>query len=147
MRRSLNGIPGGRKRARCAIVRRVPHLRLRAAAVAQIRFFLLALACAAHVPAGAADSAAAVEEGRQLAFDRKKGNCLSCHMIPGAEEPGNIAVALLAMKSRFPDREMLRRNVWDQTEFRPHAMMPPFGKHGILSEDEIDKIVAYLYTL
>lgn len=113
----------------------------------KIRVLLLALACVANAPAQGGDDAAAIEEGRQLAFDRKKGNCLSCHMIPGAEEPGNIAVALLAMKSRFPDRDALRRNVWDQTEFRPHAMMPPFGKHGILSEDEIDKIVDYLYTL
>ena len=120
---------------------------LREVADVKVRLLLLALACAATAPIQAGDDAAAVEEGRQLAFDRKKGNCLSCHMIPGAEEPGNIAVALLAMKSRFPDRETLRRNVWDQTEFRPHAMMPPFGKHGILSEDEIDKIVEYLYTL
>ena len=113
----------------------------------KIQSLLLALACAATTPAWAADAADAVEEGRQLTFDRKKGNCLSCHMVPGAEAPGNIAVALLAMESRFPDKEVLRRNVWDQTEFRPHAMMPPFGKHGILSEDEIDKIVEYLYTL
>ena len=113
----------------------------------KIRFLLLALVCASNAPVWAGDDAAAIEEGRQLTFDRKKGNCLSCHMVPGAEEPGNIAVALLAMKSRFPDKALLRRNVWDQTEFRPYAMMPPFGKHGILSEDEIDKIVEYLYTL
>ena len=113
----------------------------------KIHRLLLALACAANASALAAEAPDAVEAGRQLAFDRKKGNCLSCHMVPGAEEPGNIAVALLAMKSRFPDREVLRRNIWDQTEFRPHAMMPPFGKHGILSEDEINKIVEYLYTL
>ena len=113
----------------------------------KVNCLLLALACAAGAPAWAADASDAVEEGRELAFDRKKGNCLSCHMVPGAEEPGNIAVALLAMESRFPDKEVLRRNIWDQTEFRPHAMMPPFGKHGILSEDEIDKIVEYLYTL
>ena len=51
------------------------------------------------------------------------------------------------MQVRFPDKEVLRQNVWDQTQFRPHAMMPPFGKHQILTEEEIDKIVEFLHTL
>ena len=89
----------------------------------------------------------AVEEGRQLAFDVKKGNCLSCHMIPGGQSPGNISVPLVAMKMRFPDKDVLRQNVWDQPAFRPNAMMPPFGRHRILTEQEIDKIVEFLYTL
>ena len=28
-----------------------------------------------------AETAAIAEEGKAIAFDRKKGNCLSCHMI------------------------------------------------------------------
>lgn len=88
-----------------------------------------------------------VEEGRQIAFDVKKGNCLSCHNIPGGEGTGNVSVPLVAMQTRFPDKEVLRQNVWNQTQFRPHAMMPPFGKHQILTEEEIDKIVEFLYTL
>lgn len=82
-----------------------------------------------------------------IAFDSKKGNCLSCHAIPGGEEAGNVAVPLVAMQARFPDKEVLRKNVWDQTQFRPHAMMPPFGKHRILTEEEIDKVVEFLHTL
>lgn len=96
-------------------------------------------------PAHAAE--AAVEEGRQISFDMKKGNCLSCHVIPGGQAPGSVGPALVAMKVRFPDKTVLREHVWDQTKFRPHAMMPPFGKHGILTEDEIDKVVEFLYTL
>ncbi len=107
---------------------------------------LLALACAGSMPLAQADSSM-VEEGRKLAFDVKKGNCLSCHNIPGGEAPGNISVPLVAMQTRFPDKDVLRQNVWDQTKFRPHAMMPPFGKHQILTEREIDKIVEFLYTL
>ena len=93
------------------------------------------------------ENSAVVEVGRETAFDVKKGNCLSCHLIPGGQGPGSISVALVAMKARFPDKKVLRDNVWDQTQFRPHAMMPPFGKHGILTEEEIDNIVEFLYTL
>lgn len=90
---------------------------------------------------------AMIEEGKQIAFDRKKGNCLSCHAMAGGEVPGTISVPLVAMQARFPDKEVLRQNVWDQTRFRPHAMMPPFGKHQILTEEEIDKIVEFIHTL
>ena len=111
------------------------------------RFFLvLALAFAVMVPPAQANDKN-VEEGRALAFDRKKGNCLSCHMISGGQVPGSISVPLVAMKSRFPDKGVLRSHVWNQPRFRPYAMMPPFGKHRILTEGEIDKIVDFLYTL
>ncbi len=87
------------------------------------------------------------EQGRAIVLDAKKGNCLSCHMIEGGNSPGNVAPALVAMKARFPDKAVLREHIWDQTKFRPHAMMPPFGKHQILTEEEIDKVVEFLYTL
>lgn len=107
---------------------------------------LLVTACMGFVPLTQADDQM-IEEGRQIAFDVKKGNCLSCHNIPGGEGSGSISVPLMAMQARFPDKEVLRQNVWDQPQFRPHAMMPPFGKHHILTEEEIDKIVEFLYTL
>ena len=107
--------------------------------------FLMALCMGMSGPVWA--DTAMVEEGKALALDRKKGNCASCHLIQGAVMPGNISVPLIAMKTRFPDRKVLRENIWNQTKFRPHAMMPPFGKHGILSEQEIDKIVEYIHTL
>ena len=104
------------------------------------------VACVGFTPLVQADDRR-VEEGRRIAFDVKKGNCLSCHNIPEGESSGNISVPLVAMDTRFPDREILRQNVWDQTRFRPHAMMPPFGKHEILTNEEIDKVVEFLYTL
>ena len=87
-----------------------------------------------------------VEEGKALTLDRKKGNCVSCHWISGAESPGNIGPALVGMKARYPKAE-LRRRIWDITQSAPEAAMPPFGKHQVLSEDEIDKITEYIYTL
>lgn len=89
----------------------------------------------------------AVEEGKKIAFDRKKGNCLACHQIEGGDLPGNIGPPLMNMKQRFPDKSKLRSQIWDATRANPNSMMPPFGKHNILSESEIDKIVEYVYTL
>lgn len=87
------------------------------------------------------------EQGKQVAFDRKKGNCLACHQIEGGDLPGNIGPPLVAMKARFPDKSKLRAQIWDSTKNNPNTMMPPFGRHQILTEDEIDKVVEFIYTL
>ena len=89
----------------------------------------------------------AVEQGKKVAFDRQAGNCLSCHLIEGGEATGNLGPPLIAMKARFPDRQKLRDIIWDITESRPETMMPPFGRYKIISEQDIDDIVEYLYTL
>lgn len=94
-----------------------------------------------------AQDAAAIEEGKKLSFDRKKGNCLACHMIEGGDLAGNIGPPLLAMQQRYPDRAQLRAQIWDSTVKNPQTLMPPFGRNRILSEDEIDRIVDFLYTL
>ena len=39
-------------------------------------------------------NASDIEQGKKVAFDRKKGNCLACHMIAGGELPGNIGPPL-----------------------------------------------------
>ena len=88
-----------------------------------------------------------IQEGKKLAFDRKKGNCLACHMIDDGELAGNSGPPLIAMKARFPDKEVLFNQIWDPTKNNPNTFMPPFGKHGALTKDEINKIIEYLYTL
>ena len=96
----------------------------------------------------AADEAkSAVEQGKAISFDRKKGNCLACHQMEGGSLPGNIGPPLIAMKARFPDKAKLRAQIWDATASNPNSIMPPFGRHQILSESDIDKIVEFVYTL
>ena len=87
------------------------------------------------------------DEGKKLAFNKKKGNCLACHVIAGGEMAGNIAPPLVAMKARFPDVAVLRAQITDATVKNPNTIMPPFGKHGILTSGEIDKVVAYIHSL
>lgn len=87
-------------------------------------------------------------KGQNLAHDVYKGNCLACHQIPGdprAVSSANIGPPLLAMRQRFPDRALLRSQIWDATVRNPDTVMPPFGKHGILTEQEIDLVTDYLY--
>jgi len=96
--------------------------------------------------AGAAD-ADHLKKGKEVAFDRRKGNCLGCHMMDDGASPGDIGPPLIAMKARFPDRAKLRAQIWDPTVANPHSIMLPFGKHQVLSEAEIDAVVDYLYTL
>lgn len=98
-------------------------------------------------PIASADGHDAVEKGKKLAFDRKKGNCLACHMIAGGEAAGNIAPPLIAMKARFPDKAVLRAQIWDATVKNPETSMPPFGKHRALTDKEVDLITEYIWTL
>ncbi len=90
---------------------------------------------------------ASLAKGKELAFDRKKGNCLACHMIDDGDLPGNVGPPLLAMKARYPDRDALRAQIWDATVKNPRTTMPPFGRHGILNDEEIDLVTDYIYSL
>jgi len=87
------------------------------------------------------------EQGRKLAFKKSKGNCLACHMLEDGELPGNSGPPLIQMALRFPDRNTLRSQIWDASQINPATVMPPFGKHNILTEDEIDLVVDYLLSL
>jgi sulfur-oxidizing protein SoxX len=95
--------------------------------------------------ASAAESAA--DKGKAVAVDRKKGNCLACHAMGDGTLPGNIGPALVNIKLRFPEKAELRKQIWDATTRNPNSIMPPFGRHKMLSEEQIDQIVEYIYTL
>jgi len=86
-------------------------------------------------------------EGKKLSFERKKGNCLACHMIKDGVAPGNIAPPLIVMKTRFPDREVLKSQIYDASKKNPETIMPLFGRYEVLSADELDKVVDYIHSL
>ena len=95
-----------------------------------------------------------VVKGGCVMTDRKKGNCMACHRFAGLEktrlQAGNIGPALIAIKQSWANRggkSGLRKQIWDATAINPNSSMPPFGRHKILSNDEIDKIVDFLWTL
>ena len=114
---------------------------------ASVAALLGSLALAPVTAVAAEEAKSVVDQGKEIAFDRKKGNCLACHQVAGGELAGDIGPPLVAMQARFPDKAKLRAQIWDSTKMNPNSIMPPFGRHQVLSEDEIDKVVEFIYTL
>jgi sulfur-oxidizing protein SoxX len=88
-----------------------------------------------------------VDAGKDVAMTRAKGNCIACHLIPGGESPGAIGPALVAIQTRYQSKEDLAEQIWDPTVKNPEAVMPPFGKHGVLSDKEFVDVVEYIWSL
>ena len=107
----------------------------------------LALLIGAAASSGPAHAQSAAAEGQKLAFDRGKGNCLTCHEIKGGDLPGTIGPALKDIKTKYPDRNELVAIVTDESKRNPQTVMPPFGRNRILTENEINAIVDFLQTL
>jgi len=84
--------------------------------------------------------------GETLAFDRSKGNCLTCHVIAGGDAPGNVGPELSDMKARYPDRKEVAAIIYDETKRNPQTVMPPFGRNLILTDQEIEAVIDFLYT-
>lgn len=74
--------------------------------------------------------------------------CQACHVFPGATQAGTVGPAFVAMKARFPDRQRLRDIIDDpHKSIKPHTMMPPFGRNGLMNKEEIELVIDYLYTI
>ena len=114
---------------------------------ALIPALVLALSIGTATFPGSARAQSAVAEGQKLAFDRGKGNCLTCHVIKGGDLPGTIGPELKDIKSKYPERSDLVAILTDETKRNPQTVMPPFGRNRILTEQEINAIVDFLQTL
>ncbi|NOJ50633.1 sulfur oxidation c-type cytochrome SoxX [Bradyrhizobium sp. WSM 1744] len=114
---------------------------------ARLPTLALALVISAFASASTAQAQSTVDEGRKLAFDRSKGNCLTCHVIKGGDLPGTIGPELVDIKSKYPKREDLVAILNDETLRNPLTVMPPFGRNRILTEKEINAVVDFLQTL
>lgn len=104
--------------------------------------------CVASVSAQSAPT-----DGRALFIAERKGNCGACHKTPtdtSRKGVSNIGPPLESIKQKYPapaDRARLRDAIRDLGKIVPATIMPPYGKHRILTEAEIDAIVTYLETL
>jgi len=108
---------------------------------------LLALVVQVASAADAMPTEANIARGKAIAFERGKGNCLACHVIEGGELAGNYGPPLLLMKIRYPDRADLRSKIWDASVREPTTRMPPYGRHRILTEEEIDRVADFIHIL
>ena len=107
----------------------------------------MVLALSIVAAAGPALAQSAVAEGQKLAFDRGKGNCLTCHAIKGGQYPGTLGPELVDIKSKYPNRDELVAIIYDETKRNPLTVMPPFGRNRILTDKEISAVVDFLQTL
>ena len=107
----------------------------------------LALALWIVAASGPACAQSAAADGQKIAFDRGKGNCLTCHVIKGGDLPGTIGPELIDIKKKYPNRDDLVAIVFDETKRNPLTVMPPFGRNRILTEMEISAVVDFLQTL
>lgn len=117
--------------------------------LASLKCFLLlwsgVLICACASVDKPAESSQA--RGKKVAFTFELGNCLACHVIADGDSPGNIGPELKALPARFKDKTQLRQFIWDASQFNPNTSMPPFGKNKILTAEDINHLVDYLWEL
>ena len=99
--------------------------------------------------------------GRAIVADRQVGLCLLCHSGPFPEErfQGDIAPSLAGAGARWSEDE-LRSRLVDPARLNPKTIMPSYYKteglqrvapayrgKTILTEQQIEDVVAYLATL
>lgn len=98
-------------------------------------------------------------KGADFFYDRKLGNCMSCHnpvSVVGKDKRavlgGTMGPPLVAMKARYPDINKLRAQIANPRENNPFTRMPPYGPtdeggHGILTKEQLDELVKYVHGL
>jgi len=79
----------------------------------------LALLIGAAATSDSVRAQSAAAEGQKLAFDRGRGNCLTCHEIKGGDLPGTIGPPLVDIKSKYPDRNDPRRDPHRRNQTQP----------------------------
>lgn len=99
--------------------------------------------------------------GRDIAINRRQGNCLACHGMPIEEQQfhGEIGPPLYGVANRY-DAGELRLRIVDSKVINPESIMPSFyradGFHRVTSQfadkpiltaQEVEDVVAYLMTL
>lgn len=101
--------------------------------------------------------------GRELAADRKMGNCLACHAISDLDElpfHGEVGPPLDGVGDRWSAEELRAILVNSKAVFGDHTIMPAFYRTAglnriadkfagqtILSAQQVEDIIAYLLTL
>ena len=90
------------------------------------------------------------DQGLELFIRPDKGYCVACHQVPEGAGPAtrsDLGPRLEGKRMRELGKARLRALIADPTTANPDTVMPPFGRHRILSPAEIDRVVDYLDAL
>jgi sulfur-oxidizing protein SoxX len=101
------------------------------------------------------------ERGKAVVLDRRRGNCLICHVFPIDGQPfqGEIGPPMAGVASRLSEGQ-IRLRLIDQSRINGQTIMPPYYRVGgltnvapehegrpALDAQEIEDVVAYLSGL
>ena len=113
------------------------------------------------IPQPLTDKPGDPEHGLEVMVDRKLGNCLACHKVPGVDAPfqGEVGPSLAGVGSARSEGE-LRLQVVNPKALNPASVMPAFYKveglhrvmekfqgQPILTAQQVEDVVAYLKTM
>ena len=90
------------------------------------------------------------KKGQAIVKNRRKGPCTACHLIPDAKvwPMGNVGPDLRTAGDRkYSDADLFQIIYDPRVRFGKDSPMAPFGASGILTEEEIVHVVAYLQSL
>lgn len=87
-----------------------------------------------------------VNRGREVAMTRAIGNCLACHVLKEGEQPGNRGLPLDKYGTWERTDAETYTLVWDMRLRNPDTVMPLMGTNGVLTEQQIRDVVAYLQS-
>ena len=113
------------------------------------------------IPKPLTDQAGDPVSGREIAINRKQGNCLACHKLPIPEQQfhGEVGPDLTTVADAYDEGE-LRLRVVNPKVVNPDTIMPAFyrteGLHRVIKKfqgktvldaQQVEDVVAYLKTL
>ncbi len=108
---------------------------------------LLIVAATVAISATTAVAGDLAKEGEKIFMTKKLGNCLACHAVNGksVNGPGSFGPKLQFLSS-WPEQALYDK-VYDPYTTNPISAMPAFGKNGLLDDNQIKAVVAFLKTI
>lgn len=80
----------------------------------------------------------------------EKGHCVACHQVAEGAGPrtrADLGPKLDGSRMRTLGRTRIREIIQDPTRANPATVMPPYERHRILDDGEIQQLVEYLHAL
>lgn len=86
------------------------------------------------------------KKGEAIAINIRYGNCIACHNLPNGHQGGTIGPTLADYGKRNLPLEYTFQRIWDVRAYNPDAFMPLYGPGAVLTESEIQDVIAFLQT-
>lgn len=88
------------------------------------------------------------QKGKKIAYNRKIGRCLNCHVLGvDSKQAGTVGPNLSNFGNFGRSDDYIFQQIWDGRAHNPQTLMPPMGTNGLLTKHQVVHIVAYLKTL